>query len=103
LNFLLCAGGVHEPDEEKIVGFAEVIRAAIVHHRCGKETRCGVLSSRELEVLGLVAEGLSNREIAGRLFIAERTVRYHLTSIFGKLGADNRTQAVALARQQYLL
>jgi predicted ATPase/DNA-binding NarL/FixJ family response regulator len=63
----------------------------------------GVLSSRELEVLGLVAEGLSNREIAGRLFIAERTVRYHLTSIFGKLGADNRTQAVALARQQYLL
>jgi DNA-binding NarL/FixJ family response regulator len=63
----------------------------------------GALSRRELEVLQLVAEGFSDREIAGRLFITERTVRYHLTSIFSKLGADNRTQAVALARQQSLL
>jgi DNA-binding NarL/FixJ family response regulator len=54
-------------------------------------------------VLSLVAKGFSNREIAGRLFITERTVRYHLTSIFGKLGADNRTRAVALARAQSLL
>jgi predicted ATPase/DNA-binding CsgD family transcriptional regulator len=66
-------------------------------------SRHGVLSPRELEVLSLVAEGFSNREIAGRLFITERTVRYHLTSIFGKLGADNRTRAVALARAQSLL
>jgi predicted ATPase/DNA-binding CsgD family transcriptional regulator len=66
-------------------------------------SRRGVLSPREAEVLGLVAEGLHNHEIAGRLFISERTVRYHLTSIFGKLGADNRTQAVALARQRSLL
>jgi DNA-binding CsgD family transcriptional regulator len=62
-----------------------------------------VLSPRELEVLRMVAEGLPNREISVRLFITERTVRYHLTSIFGKLGADNRTQAVALARQQSVL
>jgi ATP/maltotriose-dependent transcriptional regulator MalT len=66
-------------------------------------SRHGVLSPRELEVLSLVAEGFSNREIAGRLFITERTVRYHLTSIFGKLGADNRTRAVALARAQSIL
>ncbi len=65
--------------------------------------RPAVLSPREIEVLRLVAEGLADREIAGRLFISERTVRYHLTSIFRKLGADNRTQAVALARQQDLL
>jgi DNA-binding NarL/FixJ family response regulator len=69
----------------------------------GADNRHGVLSPRESEVLRLVAEGLSNREIAGRLFVTERTVRSHLSSIFGKLGADNRTQAVALARQQSLL
>ena len=66
-------------------------------------SRHGTLSPRETEVLVLVAEGLPNGEIAERLFISERTVRYHLTSIFGKLGADNRTQAVALARQKSLL
>jgi DNA-binding CsgD family transcriptional regulator len=65
--------------------------------------RGGVLSPREKEVLGLVAEGLTDKEISGRLFIAERTVRYHLTSVFGKLGAHNRTEAVALAGQQSLL
>jgi DNA-binding NarL/FixJ family response regulator len=54
-------------------------------------------------VLGLVAEGLSDKEISGRLFITERTVRYHLASVFGKLGADNRTQAVRLAERQNLL
>ncbi len=63
----------------------------------------GVLSGRESEVLGLVSEGLSNQEIAGRLFITERTVRFHLSSIFTKLGADNRTQAVTLAKERNLL
>jgi len=66
-------------------------------------SRRGVLSPREAEVLRMVAEGLSDKEISGRLFIAERTVRYHLTSIFGKLGAHNRTQAVRLADRQGLL
>ena len=61
------------------------------------------LSARELEVLRLVAAGLSDREIAGQLFITERTVRYHITSIFAKLGADNRAQAVALAGKKSLL
>lgn len=61
------------------------------------------LSPRELEVLGLVAEGFADREIAGRLFITERTVRHHLTSVFSKLGAENRTQAVTLAGKRNLL
>jgi DNA-binding CsgD family transcriptional regulator len=74
---------------------------AVAHHaKPAGPRRHGVLSPRELEVLRLVAEGLPNQAIAGRLFITERTVRFHLTSIFGKLGADNRTQAVTLARQQ---
>ena len=63
----------------------------------------GVLSPREREVLRLVAAGRANQEIAGTLFITERTVRYHLTSIFTKLGADNRTQAVTLARARGLV
>ncbi|HXV43512.1 MAG TPA: response regulator transcription factor [Anaerolineae bacterium] len=61
------------------------------------------LSEREREVLRLVAEGLSNQQIADRLFITERTARFHVTSIFNKLGADNRAQAVALATQRGLL
>jgi ATP/maltotriose-dependent transcriptional regulator MalT len=55
------------------------------------------LSEREYQVIGLVAKGLSNQEIGERLFITERTVRFHMTSIFNKLGADNRAQAVAIA------
>jgi predicted ATPase/DNA-binding CsgD family transcriptional regulator len=81
----------------------EAALADAPHAKAGDTSRRGVLSPRELEVLRLVAVGLSNHEIAGQLFITDRTVRYHLTSIFGKLGADNRTQAVALARQQGLL
>lgn len=57
------------------------------------------LSPRERQVLGLVAEGLSGKEIAERLFITERTVRFHITSIFNKLGAQNRAQAVAIANR----
>ena len=65
--------------------------------------RRGPLSERESEVLALVAEGLPNREISGRLFVAESTVRYHLANVFVELGAGNRTQAVTLARQRNLL
>ena len=52
------------------------------------------LTSREREVLALVADGLSNREIANALEISEHTVKFHLASIFGKLGASSRTEAV---------
>ncbi|MCL4299885.1 MAG: AAA family ATPase [Anaerolineae bacterium] len=61
------------------------------------------LSEREREVLQLVAAGLTNQQIADRLFITERTARFHVTSIFNKLGADNRVQAVTLASQRGLL
>ncbi|MES1211183.1 MAG: response regulator transcription factor, partial [Acidobacteriota bacterium] len=58
------------------------------------------LSAREKEVLGLVAAGLANKEIATRLSISERTVKFHVSSILAKLGAANRTQAVRLGRER---
>jgi LuxR family maltose regulon positive regulatory protein len=61
------------------------------------------LSERELEVLATVAEGLTNRETAQRLFIAESTVKSHLNSVYGKLDVSNRTEAVAKARKLKLL
>ena len=61
------------------------------------------LSARELDVLRLVAEGVTNREIAKRLFISEGTVKTHLVHAFAKLGAESRTAAVAAARRHGLL
>jgi LuxR family maltose regulon positive regulatory protein len=61
------------------------------------------LSERELEVLQLIAEGLSNQEIAQRLFISLRTVKWHTSNIYGKLGVKNRTEAAAKARELELL
>ena len=57
------------------------------------------LSERELEVLELVAQGLSNREIAERLFITVGTVKTHAHNIYGKMGVNRRTEAVARAQE----
>jgi LuxR family maltose regulon positive regulatory protein len=61
------------------------------------------LSARELEVLRLVAQGLSNREISQRLYLALSTVKGHNLQIFGKLQVQRRTEAVARARELGLL
>jgi len=61
------------------------------------------ITPRELEILGLIAAGLSNREIAGRLFVSENTVKTHSTRLFDKLGARRRTQAVQLGKQAHLI
>jgi len=57
------------------------------------------LSDRELEVLRLVAKGLSNKEIAAALYLAEGTVKNHVTNILGKLGVSDRTQAAIRAKE----
>src|SRR5579883_2317241 len=61
------------------------------------------LTERELEVLHLLAQGMPNKEIAAHLVISERTAKFHVSSIMGKLGATNRTEAVALAAQRGLI
>ena len=61
------------------------------------------ITARELEILGLIAGGLSNREIAGRLFVSENTVKTHSSRLFDKLGARRRTQAVQIAKTARLI
>jgi len=63
----------------------------------------GPLSQRELEVLGLVANGTTNKEAAARLFISEATVKTHLLHIYAKLGVSDRAAAVAEAFNRGLL
>ena len=61
------------------------------------------ITPRELEILGLIAEGLCNREIAGRAYVSENTVKTHSSRVFNKLGARRRTQAVQLAKTMRLI
>jgi len=61
------------------------------------------ITPRELEVLQLIAEGLSNKEMAERLFVSENTVKTHASRVFDKLGASRRTQAVQFAKSQGLI
>ena len=61
------------------------------------------ITERELEVLGLVAGGFSNREIAAQLFVSENTVKTHCARAFDKLGASRRTQAVQRGKDVGLL
>ncbi|GAA0574990.1 response regulator [Actinomadura livida] len=68
-----------------------------------REPRSGNLSTRELEVLRLVARGTGNREIARELFISEATVKTHLTHIYAKLDVSDRAAAVATAYDRHLL
>ena len=61
------------------------------------------ITPRELEILALIAAGLSNKEIAERVFVSENTVKTHSSRVFDKLGARRRTQAVHLAKDYRLI
>ena len=71
----------------------EAVLAAAGHRVSRRTSQSGGLTAREVEVLRLVAQGRSNREIAAELFIAEKTARNHVERVYAKLGVNNRTQA----------
>jgi DNA-binding NarL/FixJ family response regulator len=81
------------------------VTARLLAHigRNDEGARADQLTPRELEVLGLISQGLQNSEIAAQLFVTERTVKFHVSSILAKLGADNRTEAVAIAARRGLI
>jgi len=68
----------------------------------GKVESLGI-TPRELEILELIAQGLSNKEIADRVFVSENTVKTHSSRVFDKLGAKRRTQAVQLGKELRLI
>ena len=82
---------------------AEFARLTEREHRRREQPLVEPLSARELEVLALVAEGFSNREIGERLFITEGTVKNHVSSVLAKLGVRDRTQAILQAQELGLL
>jgi len=76
---------------------------ALVRAVAAPESRSSELSPRERQVLALVAEGLSNAEIADRLVISRSTVKTHVSSVISKLGASSRTEAATMAVRQHLV
>jgi two-component system nitrate/nitrite response regulator NarL len=85
-------------DPELVVALADELAVA-KDRDVGAET----LTEREVEVLQLLAFGYTNRDIAGRLFISPDTVKTHLEHIYQKLGANDRTAAVAEAMRRRLI
>ena len=79
-----------------------VVITKLLQHVSGQSSQNDLpepLTEREMDVLRLLSQGKTNKEIARQLFITERTVKFHVSSILGKLGAGNRTEAVTIAAQ----
>ena len=104
--------GIFDPATVNVIGSGVVIDPAVQHHlvdaiagaapRPRTDPPAG-LTARETEVLGLIAEGLSNAEIATRLVVSEATVKSHINHLLAKIGARDRAHAVTYAYQHNLL
>ncbi|MDY0885538.1 LuxR C-terminal-related transcriptional regulator [Dongia soli] len=95
-----AAGSDHEMVEQYLAKLAALLVPASINVDASQ--RSG-LSSRELEVLRLLSDGLSNRDLSRKLSISHDTVKWHLKNIFGKLGVDNRAQAILTAQRLRLV
>ncbi|MET3984808.1 response regulator transcription factor [Streptomyces sp. PvR034] len=90
---------IHSAAQGRTTLSPPVASRVMAHMRGTKPT----LTERELDILGQLARGLGNRDIARALFISEATVKTHLGRIYDKLGVDTRTGAVSVAKEQRLL
>jgi DNA-binding CsgD family transcriptional regulator len=79
------------------------VEALTSRSRLAGAAKDAVLTGREREVLALVAEGMTNREVGRRLFISEKTASVHLSNLMAKLGVTSRTEAVTVAHRRGLL
>ncbi|HEU0164626.1 MAG TPA: LuxR C-terminal-related transcriptional regulator, partial [Thermomicrobiales bacterium] len=96
---LTSAAGLSQPASDGMSGRANVPGGVkVASDPRTLESRIASLSARERQILAGIVDGLSNKEISKRLFIAEPTVRRHLTNAYAKLGVRNRMQAVVLIR-----
>ncbi|MGW6281062.1 helix-turn-helix transcriptional regulator [Kribbella sp. NPDC055071] len=104
---LRAAGRVAEANEEATLAAAvarELGAKPLLDELGGVDTTgAGALTSRETEVLALLAEGRTNRQLARELYISEKTVSVHVSNILAKLGVRSRTEAAAVARRDGLL
>jgi ATP/maltotriose-dependent transcriptional regulator MalT len=91
-----------QPKERVVLREVQVPAAADFARDDAKLTALGI-TPRELEILELIAAGLSNREIAERVHVSENTVKTHSSRVFSKLGAQRRTQAVQLGKALRLI
>ena len=96
-----------ERDAFRLLTYTDKLLTAFTHatlvEKSKPETILEPLSERELEILRLIATGRTNQEIADILVIALSTVKSHINNLYGKLGATNRVQAIAIARNNGLL
>lgn len=97
----LTTGHMREYVQKLLVAFAAPANNQAIPQQ--PQPLLDALSEREIEVLQLVAEGLSNREVADRLYLSPHTVKVHARNIYSKLDVKNRTQAVAKARELNIL
>jgi two-component system response regulator DevR len=97
LRQIMQGGSVLDPKA------TEVVLHWVKQSRMGKETVAASLTSQDLEILRLVAEGLTNREIGHRLYLSESTVKAKVNDIVHRLGAKNRIEAVMIAHRSGLL
>jgi DNA-binding NarL/FixJ family response regulator len=94
----LCKA-IHQAADGKVQMSPEVA-ARLAQELCEEHPRLEELTAREQEVLKLIAAGASNKDIAGQLFIAEKTVKAHVSSLLAKMGVQSRTQAALYAVQK---
>jgi two-component system nitrate/nitrite response regulator NarL len=96
------AAGEYWVCHQSVCDLIEYVRAAGAPEREAAPTNGHNLTPREIDVIGSVMDGCTNKEIASKLAISEQTVKHHLTSIFGKVGVNNRLELALFAMHQSL-